>query len=1843
MLTYVQPSYWLKDEPIQNFGDFLSEYFLRNLFLPASLDCDGLWIIGSCIHDYHVELTLSGKLGVVIFWGCGLRDEAGLGVEARKASRFLSVRGPLTRAILKLGDSIPIGDPGLLMPALYNPKAKPELSSISLLVPHFNDVRSDDELKLLTGCDQILRPNLENNLESINDFIDHLVSADFVLCGSLHAAIVAAAYSRPFGFWDSGEIDIPFKWQDFSASISIPCFFSTDLQKAKLFYKKSIKNQIVIPILWPLLATAPYAVRSEVWGKVWALDYSRHGKSATSQTLPPAISQEISLNIDKVVKANDSLIEFQTQQVNSLHHSLEERDSQIQARDLQVSTLNQAVTERDTQISSLHHSLEERDSQIQARDLQVSTLNQAVTERDTQISSLHHSLEERESELAKINFILRRIKSPLRLFNRGISCLLNPIRALKEIRDYRAIKSSGQFDIEYYLNENPDVRIATCNPIRHYCQFGWREGRNPSIKFNTSSYLNSRLDVQDGGINPFSHFLRVGCNEGLMVGFTGEKFAEDFSKGKTENEGGNYLRMGLISKLAIAGFLLPVGIIFYFSKKEFFHRLGEGRYFYLRLLNNPVDVISTLSSHSKIFSFILLCCYVFSQKVYEKRSVLLTLRALKRSYLTERGFRSILRKHPIWSLVRLKNPNSPKILRNLGKKILVVDYRVPMPDISAGERATVGILEDLVLLGYETYFIPNNMLASPSYEEVLRSFGVEVINDSSGYFSPTQFISESGIDFCAFYLIRVDVAEAVVQAIRQVSPNSKVIFHEPDLYFLREAREAELKGEPHLQLRASQTMQRELAMINRVDHTVIVSPSELPVLRQYEPFAPVSVFPVLYTPISLEEKKFSKRKNIFFLGGFGHPPNTDAVIWFVENVFPLIRIQLPDVEFHIVGSEMPQEVLDLGRTPGIFIRGFVPDLEEILAEMRLGVAPLRYGAGIKGKVAMTMGAGVPCICTKIAAEGMGLIDGVNTYIRDEPEEFANAVISLYCDKKTWDHFSVNGKSWIENNFSANANRLDLVRVLNSSRALPLDIYIAYCQNESLWRPSYKNQEKDVEVSIIIPVFNNWGLTRACLNSVIEECVKSKISTEIILADDFSCDETVRALDYFQGIKVIRNKKNLGFLRNCNNSVAHAKGEYILLLNNDTLVLPGWLENLFESAKKDTQAVIVGSKFIYPDGSIQEAGGGLLSSGSGVSLGRWTYQNGNNYPVFRDEAFFNHPREVDYISGASILINKNFWVEVGGFDERYKHGYFEDSDLAMAARNMGYKVIFEPKSEVIHFESKTYGVGDNPLRERLVELNKIIFLNKWDKNLKAHHLNTAPYNYHMVMANAERSIPLDALKRRLSKKLNILYFSPFPSHPSCHGNQSTIYQFGKFMQSLGHTLHFALLKGDMYTSSDIEEMRGEWDGLHIVPNAHPLGANGQKIAFDGWYEEGIGEHVRELCIKHEIDIIICSYIFQSKLLEFIPSYILKVIDTHDKMSDRYEMLLSNNLPLEFFSCSKAEEADYLRRADIVIARRQEEADFFNSITMRDNAIVVSHFNVDRPKEKSFKNLKNIGIVASANNINLAMVSEFIEEFNNQFKLDELGIQVHIAGRVSDLFQQLPKGELKKYTTQKVKFHGFILDIEKFYSQMDLIVSPVTMGTGINVKTVEAMAFSMPLISTRLGIKGIETDEPLHNHSTLKDLVGSLNFLFNNPENLNRLRDISIERYKSFSKTSKDNFINIFKHEKLFESRGPRVENYLIDFAAEFTVEDWGPRRTQKNININLQDDGTSAIWCKCTNVKIHEDLFFRFGDHISKKIGISKDLVTSSVPAAVINNSGEYDIHISNGKNISIFVGKFIVT
>lgn len=333
------------------------------------------------------------------------------------------------------------------------------------------------------------------------------------------------------------------------------------------------------------------------------------------------------------------------------------------------------------------------------------------------------------------------------------------------------------------------------------------------------------------------------------------------------------------------------------------------------------------------------------------------------------------------------------------RRVLVIDHCTPTPDQDAGSVIMYNMMMLLREMDFQVTFIPeDNFLYISMYTQALQRNGIEVLY-APYVTSVEQHLKEFGERYDLAFLTRPMVAERHLKDIQKYCPRAKVIFYTVDLHFLRMSREAELKSDKAAQKAADEMKRRELAAMHASDATIIHSTAELELLRAELPGAKLHVFPLIMD-VHGTSNDFPGRRDIVFVGGYQHTPNVDAVRYFATEIMPLLRERLPGIRFHAVGSKPPKEILELAGED-IVIHGFVEELNLLLDKMRVSVAPLRYGAGIKGKIGSAMAVGLPVVATSIASEGMSLTNGENILVADSAEDFAAAVTRLYESEPLW--------------------------------------------------------------------------------------------------------------------------------------------------------------------------------------------------------------------------------------------------------------------------------------------------------------------------------------------------------------------------------------------------------------------------------------------------------------------------------------------------------------------------------------------------------------------------------------------------------------------------------------------------------------------------------------------------------------------------------------------------------------------------------------------------------------------------------------------------------------------------
>jgi glycosyltransferase involved in cell wall biosynthesis len=353
--------------------------------------------------------------------------------------------------------------------------------------------------------------------------------------------------------------------------------------------------------------------------------------------------------------------------------------------------------------------------------------------------------------------------------------------------------------------------------------------------------------------------------------------------------------------------------------------------------------------------------------------------------------------------------------RGAGPRALVIDVVTPLPDQDSGSVDTFSHLRVLQSLGFRVTFAPNSLAHHGRYTETLQRMGIECLY---GPFVACirEFLQQEGHRFDLVIVKRIECAALHIDDLRRYCTGAKIVFDTVDLHYMRELRRAAVEGSGELHRLAMQTKQRELSVIRKSHATIVISEVERTELAKEVPQANLHVIPFIRDVVGTSVP-FAHRRDIMFVGGYLHVPNVDAVVYFCTDVWPLVHAQIPDARFRLIGSNMPPEVKALNAIPGVCPEGFVQDLGAVFDAVRLSVAPLRFGAGIKGKVASSLSYGVPCVMSPLAAEGMGIESGMCGVVAESPDEWADAIVRVYENEALWNRLSRGGMQLLRDRFS----------------------------------------------------------------------------------------------------------------------------------------------------------------------------------------------------------------------------------------------------------------------------------------------------------------------------------------------------------------------------------------------------------------------------------------------------------------------------------------------------------------------------------------------------------------------------------------------------------------------------------------------------------------------------------------------------------------------------------------------------------------------------------------------------------------------------------------------------------
>ncbi|MBF0858519.1 glycosyltransferase [Gluconobacter sp. LMG 31484] len=568
------------------------------------------------------------------------------------------------------------------------------------------------------------------------------------------------------------------------------------------------------------------------------------------------------------------------------------------------------------------------------------------------------------------------------------------------------------------------------------------------------------------------------------------------------------------------------------------------------------------------------------------------------------------------------------------------------------------------------------------------------------------------------------------------------------------------------------------------------------------------------------------------------------------------------------------------------------------------------------------------------------------------------------------------------------------------------------------------EEKNPEVSIIIPVYGHYYDTWRCLASVM--LMTRKTAYEVIIADDRPARPIARKLG-LHGAKLIINKENLGFLANSNTAARQASGREILFLNNDTTVCKNWLAPLMSVMNSDTRVGVVGCKLLNGNGTVQEAGGIIYGTGWGDPFGK------NDRP---DRGCYNYVRDVDVVTGACFLVRRRLFEEMAGFDSRYAPAFYEEFDLATSIRDAGYRVVYQPASEVFHHGSASYGTE---VRDRQTLKNHATFCRKWQTLLA-----TQP---------APDMASFLSRERPSSRGIILVIDDKVPEYDK-HAGAVTLFQYLRLMRELGLRVIYA-----------------PQDGKPLEPYTSALQQMGVEV----------------LCAPDRLDYWLCTYGLH---VDFIwtarPDVTFPILPllrkhtgatilyyTHDlhylREMRRYE-LEGSIWALQESQRLKPLELKIFDVVDHVLTPSGEEKqDILEEVPYANVTVVPPYLFgdtdlVDAPAD--FGNRKDLIFVGGFDHTpNVDAALWLGQEIMPLVWKTHPDSTLWIVGNV-------PPDSVKALAGERIKVTGFVPELEPYFEHARVSVNPLRYGAGVKGKIVTSLQAGIPVVTTSCGNEGIQ---------------------------------------------------------------------------------------------------------------------------------------------------------------------------
>lgn len=576
-----------------------------------------------------------------------------------------------------------------------------------------------------------------------------------------------------------------------------------------------------------------------------------------------------------------------------------------------------------------------------------------------------------------------------------------------------------------------------------------------------------------------------------------------------------------------------------------------------------------------------------------------------------------------------------------------------------------------------------------------------------------------------------------------------------------------------------------------------------------------------------------------------------------------------------------------------------------------------------------------------------------------------------------------------------------------------------------------------DVSIIIPVHNHILDTIFCLLFVSKQ--QTKYRFEIIVGDDASTDGTPGVMQGFEpGIIHQRSDRNAGFLKNCNRCARAAKGRYLVFLNNDTLVLPGWLEEIVKPLEENPKIGLVGSKLLFEDIRLQEAGGIVWNDASA-----WNYGRGSDPAL----PMYNYVKDVDYCSGASLAIPSALWRELNGFDELYSPAYYEDTDLAFRVREAGYRTIYQPKSALVHREGISHGRVLSSGIKQYQDINKTKFLRRWQQTLEKEHFP----NGQSVSRARDRS----------QKRPHILLVDHYIPTPDRDAGSRAIQDLLRVLSASNAQVTF--WPDNLNRDAEYIGQLQDW-GIEVI--------YGNKFAnFKKWIEE-----------RPDIDYAILSrpHISPSYLTHLRSHTEAKILyyghDIHHRrLEQQLKVADGADIRKEWKKYKKLEHRLW-NDADVIYYPSEIETRHVNRVLRKTTARTFPLFALSNSTFAESK--KAISPEDFSNRAGIMFVGGFGHPPNSDgIKWFVNEVWPYVADAAATTVLSIvgfdPPADVLSLASNTIRVLGHIdsAELQRLYRASRLAIAPLRFGGGMKGKVLEAFAMGTPIVTTSVGMQGL----------------------------------------------------------------------------------------------------------------------------------------------------------------------------